>query len=62
MRFILEAVPRESGCMSFTPDVAGSIRCKCGHTLYDHYMCGSPEESRCRVCRTPINDDKEPKV
>lgn len=37
--------------MSFTPKTPGSDKCKCGHVLTQHYMCGSPGESRCLVCR-----------
>jgi hypothetical protein len=48
---MIDRVPKESGCMSFTPKTPGSDECRCGHTLYQHYMCGSPEESRCLVCR-----------
>lgn len=22
-------------------------KCKCGHGLFSHYMCGSPEKSAC---------------
>lgn len=43
---------RDTGmCKQFHPKPAGSLNCKCGHTLYQHYMCGSPEESRCLACK-----------
>lgn len=51
MRVFLEAVPKESGCMQFTPKPKGSDMCECGHSLYSHYMCGSPQESRCLLCK-----------
>lgn len=49
---VFDAVPRNSQCMRFTPATSGGEECKCGHTLYQHYMCGGPEESACLVCRT----------
>jgi hypothetical protein len=50
----IDAVPRESGCMQFTPTRGpiGSDKCRCGHSLYEHYMCGDPRESRCLICPT----------
>lgn len=51
MRAMFDAVPKQSLCMQFTPYLVGSDMCKCGHTLYQHYMCGIPSESRCLVCR-----------
>jgi hypothetical protein len=49
----IDAVPKESGCMRFRPHPTGSTNCECSHSLYSHYMCGSPEESKCLVCKAP---------
>lgn len=53
------AVPNQSRCMRFTPETPGAINCKCGHTLYAHYMCGIPEESRCLACRVALEKEAE---
>ena len=40
-------------CMQFSPKVSGSDECKCGHSLFSHYMCGAPQDSYCMACRRP---------
>lgn len=60
-RVIIDAPPKTSGCMRFSPRLPGGLICKCTHSFYSHYQCGAPDETRCLAC-VPKKEasDKEP--